>query len=302
MKRFSMNELTTYRWSFDEDLLRFRDAGYDAVGVWLQKLHDFGEDRAIELLRDTGLRVSSVAWVGGFTGSDATSASQNLALARDALALCSELGAGCLIVHSGGRNGHTRRHAVRLFRSAIDALLPFAEEFDVPLAIEPMAPQCAGEWTLVNDLGKAVEFVEGYRSGHLQLAIDTYHFPTAVEDSLASRVADHLAVLHVGDLTGAPDADQRRVPLGRGSANLHGVVASWIRAGYAGPLEAKLLGAADGAGEYYCLLEQSLCELRALSESPVVTPSSAITLDATRSRHQRSALDSPKRDPILLRP
>ena len=67
MPRLSMNEMTTFRWSFEEDVQRYREAGYPAIGVWRQKLADFGEERGIELLRDSGLAVSNLMWAGGLS-------------------------------------------------------------------------------------------------------------------------------------------------------------------------------------------------------------------------------------------
>lgn len=73
MPRLSMNEMTTYRWSFEEDVARYTAAGIGAIGVWRQKLSDFGEDKGVELLAESGLQVSNLLWAGGFTGSDGRS-------------------------------------------------------------------------------------------------------------------------------------------------------------------------------------------------------------------------------------
>ena len=50
MLRLSMNELTTMRWSFEEDVEEYTRAGYDGIGIWRQKLSDVGEAKALELL------------------------------------------------------------------------------------------------------------------------------------------------------------------------------------------------------------------------------------------------------------
>ena len=70
MSLLSISELTTYRWSFEEDVRNYSAAGFRAIGVWRQKLSDFGEERGLALLHDSGLEVSSLLWAGGFTGSD----------------------------------------------------------------------------------------------------------------------------------------------------------------------------------------------------------------------------------------
>ena len=85
MSRLSMNELTTFRWSFDEDVVQYQRAGYDAIGLWRRKLTDFGEERAVELLAESQLQVSSVFFAGGFTGSDGRSFAESIDDAAAAL-------------------------------------------------------------------------------------------------------------------------------------------------------------------------------------------------------------------------
>ena len=73
MGQLSVNETTTFRWSFEEDVSNYAAAGVPAIGVWRQKLSDCGETRGIELLAESGLKVSHLLWAGGFTGSDGRS-------------------------------------------------------------------------------------------------------------------------------------------------------------------------------------------------------------------------------------
>ncbi|QDV73469.1 sugar phosphate isomerase/epimerase family protein [Botrimarina mediterranea] len=253
-----MNQLTTYRWSFEEDLHHCRHAGYDGIAVWVRKLRDFGEERAAELISDSGLAVSNVSWEGGFTGADAVTSRENLAAARDTLALCGALGAGCLTIYSGGRNGHTSRHANRLLRAALDRLLPFAEEAGVPLAIEPMHPACADDWTIVTSLPDALELVREYDTPALRLALDTYHFPLAEEAwPILRELAGYLAVVHLGDVQTPHSVDHSRAALGEGAAPLAGIVQTLAEAGYAGFFDVKLLGPAFDEADYDRLLRQS---------------------------------------------
>ena len=85
MTRLAVSEMTTFRWSFEEDVQHYSEAGIEAIGIWRQKLSDFGEEKGIELLRDSGLKVSSLMWAGGFTGSDGRSYKESVADARDAI-------------------------------------------------------------------------------------------------------------------------------------------------------------------------------------------------------------------------
>jgi sugar phosphate isomerase/epimerase len=87
MTLLSMNEITTFRWSFEEDVENYLQAGYRAIGVWRHKLTDCEEARAIDLLDRSGLRVSNLLWAGGFTGSDGRSLAESIDDAADALRL-----------------------------------------------------------------------------------------------------------------------------------------------------------------------------------------------------------------------
>lgn len=258
MTMLSMNEITTYRWSLEEDVEHYQEAGYHAIGVWRQKLTDENEERAIDRLADSALCVSNLLWAGGFTGSDGRSLDESVDDAAEALRLAAGVGAGCLVIYPGGRNNHTFRHAGRLLRIAIDELLPLAEDAGVPLAIEPMHAACAAEWTFLTDLASVLELIEEFQCPFLKLALDTYHFPggNATSDLLAG-VAPHVSIVHLGDRRLPPSIDQERCPLGCGQLPLGEIVTTLQNAGYAGAFDVKLMGPEIEECDYWTLLEHS---------------------------------------------
>ena len=103
MAILSLNETTTFRWSFEDDVANYAAAGIEAMGVWRQKLSDCGLDRASELLRQHRLMVSHLFWAGGFTGSAGHSYRESVDDTADALRTAAALGARCLVVCSGAR-------------------------------------------------------------------------------------------------------------------------------------------------------------------------------------------------------
>lgn len=258
MTLLSMNEVTTYRWSFEEDVENYRQAGYSAIGVWRQKLSDSNEDRAIELLADSGLSVTHLGWAGGFTGSEGRTLSESIADSQEALRLAAGMRAGCLVVHPGGRNNHTFRHAGRLLRLALEELLPLAEAVEVPIALEPIQTACASAWTFLTDGGSALTLVEEFDSPYLKLALDTYHFPIngCYRQDLV-RFVEHLAIVHLSDCRVAPSIEQERCALGRGRLPLAEIVATLRDAGYSGAYDIKLMGTEVESGDYWSLLESS---------------------------------------------
>lgn len=258
MSDLSMSELTTFRWSFEEDIAHFRRAGYGAVGVWRQKLAEFGEDKGIELLEESGLRVSNLLWCGGFTGSDGRSFREGLDDAADALERAAQMKAGCLVVYTGARGGHTHNHARRLLKEALKELLPQAAEKNVTLALEPMHAEASAECTFLNDLSDALGLIDTLGSPHLKLAFHTYHmgFCPQWKEKLQS-VAPHIAIVHLGDGHPPRSGEQARTKLGDGVVPLAEIVRELSDAGFDGYYDVELVGADIEPSGYPDLLEHS---------------------------------------------
>lgn len=270
MTLLSMNEITTFRWSLEEDVENYQHAGYRSIGVWRQKLSDCDEEQAINLLGGSGLSVSNLLWAGGFTGSDGRTLAESVDDAAEAVRLAAALEAGCLVIYPGGRNNHTYRHAGRLLRSALDELLPLAEAAEVPLAIEPMHAACATDWTFLTDLKSVVVLVEEFRSPYLKLAYDTYHFPLGARHRpLLTKLAPYIGIVHLGDRRAPPSIDQERCPLGRGRLPLGEIVAMLQEAGYTGAFDVKLIGPEIEVDDYWTLLQHSQLAFAELAHASV---------------------------------
>ncbi|HUY87784.1 MAG TPA: sugar phosphate isomerase/epimerase family protein [Pirellulales bacterium] len=258
MAQLSMNEMTTYRWSFEEDVEQYLRAGIRGIGVWRQKLSDFGEDKGIELLADSGLRVSNLLWAGGFTGSDGRSLRESIEDAEEAVRLAAQMQAGCLVVYSGGRAGHTHNHARRLVKEALTELAPLAGELHVTLALEPMHLGCGAEWTFLTGLDDTLALVDMVGSPWLKLAFDTYHL--GQDHQVVERmdeVAGRIAVVHLGDCKAPPKHEQNRSRLGEGAIPLKEIVDALRKAGYDGFYDVELMGEDIEAADYCELLRQS---------------------------------------------
>lgn len=243
MARLSMNEVTTYRWTFDEDVERYAAAGFSAMGLWRQKLSDFGEERAIELLKDTGLRVSNVSWAGGFTGSDGRSFQESVDDAIDAVRLTGVLGCRCLVVYTGARGGHTHNHARRLITEAIRKLIPHAEEHGVKLALKPVHTSCSQEWTFLTSLPEALALVQSFESDRLGLALDTYHLghDEAIFDHIAAA-ASYLEIVHLADALEPPEREPNRLCLGDGALPLPRLMQTLLAHDYQGDFDVEIIG------------------------------------------------------------
>jgi len=259
MECIAVNEVTTQRWSFEEDVQRYAAAGVEAIGVWRQKLSDFGEAKGAELLRETGLTVSSLNWVGGFTGSEGRTHQETIDDARDALRLAHDLGARNVVVYTGSRAGHTHNHARRLVKSALQMLSPIAEELGICLTLEVMNAECSGECTFLTDLDDALAMLASVESTAVKLLLDTYQlgFCSKLQDRLPELVP-HVGLVHLGDGKQVPTGEQNRCLLGEGIVPVGEIVEQLLAHGYAGFFEIELFGEDVETIEYEDVIAASL--------------------------------------------
>lgn len=258
MALLSINETTTLRWTFEEDVLAYAAAGINAIGVWRQKISDFGEAKGMELLEETGMSVSNLLWAGGFTGNDGRTYRDSVEDAKEALETAAAMRAACLVVYSGGRGGHTANHARRLIRGALDELLQTAAGSDVVLAVEPMHPGCATEWTFLTSIEETLALLEEIGSPRVKMVLDTYHFGfDAGIIEIIPLIVPHLALVQLADGKQSPHGDQNRCRLGEGIVPLGPIVEALASAAYDGYYDVELHGEELEHVDYQSLIEHS---------------------------------------------
>ncbi len=258
MLPFAVSQLTTFRWSLEQELECFFDHAVDGIGLWRPKLTDYDLDVAVEMISESGIQVSSLQWAGGFTGSEGLSHSESINDGMDAIRLAAELHARCLVVYTGGRGGHTRNHAWRLSSQAISEMLIYAEMVNVDLAIEPMHRGCGLEWTFLHDIYEALRFIDSIDHPNLKLVLDTYHVgmdPGLLE--FIPSIVDKIALVQLGDACAPPQIEQDRALLGQGNVPLDEIMGCLIDSGYLGFLEVELMGQQLESFDYTELLTHS---------------------------------------------
>lgn len=269
MVRLSLNETTTFRWSFEEDVLHYSEAGIPAIGVWRHKLSDCGKVKACELLEESGLAVSHLSWAGGFTGSDGRSFRASVDDALEALRTAADLKTNCLLVYSGARAGHTANHARRLMKEALKELAPVAADLGITLAIEPMHPGCAKDFTFLTTVDEVLELCDAVDSKAIKLVYDTYHL--GHEDDCADRIAafaDRVALVQLGDGREIPSVEQSRCQLGEGVVPLAEIVRAFLRGGYDGDFDVELIGEEIETIDYHELIEHAKQAFEQLAQAP----------------------------------
>ena len=259
MIRLSMNEITTYGWSFNEDVINYKRAGYSGIGVCESKLRMFGEEAGIRMLVDSGLKVSSLSAGGGFTGEKDKTRQQCIDAAQSTIQLACCMDADCVILRTGGRSGHIATHARRLIRDAIVDLVDMAEAFQVDLAIEPMHANCSQDEDVLNTLPAAIELLEQIGSERLKIAFDSYHLGFGeIDFAQIEQIANRVAIVQLGDGFQLPSDLQNRCPIGCGIVPNGEIIMALSAGGYDGFYEIELRGADIEHQLYDDILAESL--------------------------------------------
>ena len=249
LRDIAVNEFSTLRWDFQEDVVKYASQGVNKIGLSRDKVSDFGIDAAADLLFEMKMGVSSVNWAGGFTGSDGRSFLDSVEDAKEAIQFAGLVNAECLVLHSGGKNGHTDRHALRIFEHAIDSLLPVAQDYGVRLAIEPMCNADSQPWSIFRQIKPSLDLINAYESPNLGLVVDLFHcgFQLPMLSQIQS-VAEKVFLIQVADRKG-PDCSQRRMP-GAGNINLSHWLDALRTAGANCSIEFEAFGTVNASVDY----------------------------------------------------
>lgn len=241
MASLSLHETTTFRWSLEDDVTACRDAGFETIGIWRRKLDDFGCERGIDFINDSGLRVSSLSWAGGFTGANGMSFREAMDDAREAIRVAAAINAVCVLVAAGGRNGHIWTHANNLLVGALIELSDFAAARNVQIALQPMNSPFLKSWSFLSTLDSAIDVIRRCNHPATRLAFDAGELWR--EANLFERIAEvapYTAVVQLNDGPETPTSiNDRRLP-GDGDVPLLEITQAFVQNGYRGDFELAL--------------------------------------------------------------
>jgi sugar phosphate isomerase/epimerase len=238
----ALNQATTKRWTLAEAIAGCRAAGIEGLGVWREPVADVGLATAAAMLADSGLTVTSLCRGGFFTGPDA--AAENWRAVDEAAALGpTTLVLVCGGLPAGSRDLSAARQAVA---DGLAALVPYAADRGVRLAVEPLHPMFAADRSVVNTLAQALDLAERFPANQVGVCVDTYHvwwdpdlagqLRRAGSRVFAYQVCDWVVPLPADMLLG-------RGHLGDGAIDFRHVTELVTAAGYTGFVEVEIFSA-----------------------------------------------------------
>jgi sugar phosphate isomerase/epimerase len=246
LERLSLNQATIQSWDMRQTIDGCARAGIQSIGLWRDKLAGLGVAATARHLRATGVRPSSLCRGGFFPAATEAERQQRIEDNRRALDEAAEVGAPVLVLVSGPPFDRDIDLARRQVEDGICALLPYAAERGVRLAIEPLHPMFAGDRSVVVTLAQANDMAARIASPSLGVAVDVYHiwWDPAVYTEIA-RAGDSIVGFHVSDwLAPPPDHLLGRGMMGDGFIEVRRLREAVDAAGYTGPVEVEIFNRA----------------------------------------------------------
>jgi len=245
--RLSLNSATTKNWTLREAVDGCVRAGIGWIGPWRDRVHEAGVEEAAAMIRDAGLKVSSLCRGGFLTAPDPEGQAAALADNKAAVLEAAALGTRDLYLVVGGLPPGDKDvvAARRRIADRLAELVPFAAGHGVRLVLEPLHPMYAADRALISTLGQALDLAAPFDPGHVGVAVDTFHVwwdPQLREQIERAGRERRLASYQVCDfnLPIAADALLSRGMMGDGVIDF-AAITGWVReAGYTGPVEVEI--------------------------------------------------------------
>ncbi len=245
--RLSINSATTKKWTLAQVVDGCVNAGIPAIGPWRDRVEEAGLDKAARLIKDAGLRVSSLCRGGFLTAPDAEGQAAALADNRAAILEAVALDTRELFLVVGGL-APGEKDVVAARRRVADRLadlVPFAEENGVRLVLEPLHPMYAADRALISTLGQALDLAAPFDASMVGVAVDTFHVwwdPELKAQIERAGREDRIASYQVCDFNMPIAADPllSRGYMGDGVVDF-ATIGTWVRdAGYTGDIEVEI--------------------------------------------------------------
>lgn len=309
LSRLSLNTATTKRWTLKEAVDGAARAGLPAVGLWRDRVAEAGLSTAARIVRDAGLRVSSLCRGGFLTAADPDGRRAALADNKTAIDEAATLGTSELIMVVGGLPDQPQDP--RLSRDLIGArqrvadllaeLAPYAAERRVRLVLEPLHPMYCADRAVISTLRQALDLAAPHEPAVVGVVVDTFHvwWDPDLSTQIARAGAERrLACYQVCDwnLPIAADALLSRGMMGDGYIDFT-TIGRWVtEAGYAGDVEVEIFNAgiwaADGDAVIATMIDRYLT-LVLPSLLPTTTTADAATAATTTATADLRTADSP---------
>jgi sugar phosphate isomerase/epimerase len=237
-----ISEFTTWSWTFEQDVERYRSHGMEAIEITEFKLDPARIAEQLALVSAHSLKVSSVqarihSLYPTLLEPQPSAPADRLRHIRDSIeAIAPHVSEGApFVVITGAAPGGNIHAVLDTARREFGELARFAEAHGVRIALEPLNPTLMNIDSAIWSLEDALDLVEGIGHPAFGLCVDTWNiWQSPGLSETIRRAGDRIFVVQVSDWRNPLGYYDRLVP-GDGTAPLVQIIDAVNQAGYLGP-------------------------------------------------------------------
>jgi len=219
--------------------------GITAIAPWRDQIEATGLKEAAAIIGSNNMRVTGLCRGGMFPAPDKAGLAAAIEDNKRAIDEAVAINAECLVLVVGGlpRGSRNLPAAREMVADGIAAILAYARETHMPLAIEPLHPMYAADRACINTLEQTLDICELLGDG-IGVAIDVYHVwwdPKLYAQIARAGAGRRILAHHICDwLVPTRDLLLDRGMMGDGVIDLKSIRAAIEAAGYQGPQEVEI--------------------------------------------------------------
>jgi sugar phosphate isomerase/epimerase len=219
--------------------------GITAIAPWRDQVQTTGLKEAASIVRTNNMRVTGLCRGGMFPAADKAGLAAAIDDNKRAIDEAAAIQADCLVLVVGGLPKGSRNlpAAREMVADGLAAILSYARENRIPLAIEPLHPMYAADRACINTLEQALDVCDLLGDG-VGVAIDVYHVwwdPKLYAQIARAGANGRILAHHICDwLVPTRDLLLDRGMMGDGIIDLRAIRVAMEKAGYRGPQEVEI--------------------------------------------------------------
>jgi sugar phosphate isomerase/epimerase len=241
--RLSFNQITCKHASLRECVEACARHGVGWIAPWREPVAELGLKESARLIRDSGLRISSLCRGGFFPAPSQAERRARIEENLRAIDEAAELGAPLLVLVCGAAPDRDLDAARAMVARGIEKIADYARQRRVRLGIEPLHPMFAADRSVIVTLGQALDLAEPFDPELAGVILDVFHLwwdPRLYEE--LRRASGRIFGLHVSDwAVPLPGIVTGRSMMGEGVIEIRRIRRAIDATGYSGPIEVEIM-------------------------------------------------------------
>jgi len=241
--RLSFNQITAKHSTLQECVEACVRHGVGWIAPWRDRIQEAGLQESVRMIRDAGLRVSSLCRGGYFPAATQAERLERIDDNRRAIDQAAELAASCVVLVCGPAPDRDIDGARTMVAEGIAAIVPHARDRGVRLGIEPLHPMFAADRSVIVTLDQALDLAGQFDPSNVGIVVDVFHvwWDPRLYAGLR-RAVGRIHGFHVSDwAVPLPGIVTGRSVMGDGVIELRRIRRAIDDAGYDGPIEVEIM-------------------------------------------------------------